>query len=146
MAKSKVTMSAAEITEKWGRKLKQSIPDIHRGIDAVTESPMEKAAASKDKMLQNITAAVQDGRWEAGLRKVNLQTWKANTKDKVQARLSQGVDGAQQKHQQFAEYLINTVNTGLSQVQTMPNMTLEDNIARMTAMVRHMHSNPYKRG
>lgn len=144
MSKTKVTLPAAEITDKWARRLKGAVADIQRGIDAVTESPMEKAAAKQDKMLANITAAVQDGRWAAGLRSVNVQDWKSKTKQKVGERLAGGVEAARSKHQQFTQWQVNTLNTILPRIAAMPDLTLEDSIARTAEFIRQMSSNKYK--
>lgn len=144
MSKTKVTMSATQITEKWAQRLKGAIPEIQAGIDAVTESPAEKAIAKKDKMLRNITAAVQNGAWENGLKKVNLSDWKQKTKEKVAQRMSGGVDAAKSKHQQFANWLVQTQNAILPQINAMPDQTLEDNIQRSAAMQRAMAANKYK--
>ena len=145
MAKSKVSLSPTEISEKWGRRLKGAVQDIQRGIDAVTESPAEAAIAKQDKMITNLTAAVQSGRWAAGLQKVTLAEWKTKTKEKVASRLSGGVDGAMAKRRDFDQYLANTLNQVLPSVQAMPDMTFEDSVNRVRAVMEHMHNNPYKK-
>ena len=43
MSKQKVRMQSSEISEKWGRNLKHSVPDIQKGLDNVTEAPSAKA-------------------------------------------------------------------------------------------------------
>ena len=145
MSKTKVSLTPAEISEKWGRRLKASVQDIQRGIDAVTESPAEAAIAKQDKMLTNLTAAVQSGRWAAGLQKVTLADWKSRTKEKVASRIAGGVDGAMTKRRDFDQYLTNTLNQVLTQVSQMPDMTFEDSVNRVRAVMEHMHNNPYKK-
>lgn len=144
MSKAKVTLSPNEISEKWNRRMKGSIPDIQRGIASVQESPMERAAANKEKMKNNLIKSVDNGKWEEGLRSVSLGDWKAKTSEKVATRMTGGVDAAMPKRQKFDNYLVNTVNAGLQEINNMPNMTLEDSIARSNAMIRHMANNPYK--
>jgi hypothetical protein len=124
--------------------MKSSISDITKGIDAVTESPMEKAISQKDKMLTNLTAAVNDGRWEKGLKSVTLSDWKANTKAKVSSSLSTGVDAAMPKRQKFDTWLVQTLNGVLPTVAAMPKMTMSDSLARVSAVMNHMHDNRYK--
>lgn len=146
MSKTKVTLTGAAISDKWNRRMKGAITDIQTGIDAVTDNPCEKAAAKKDKMLQNITQAVNNGRWEAGLRKVTINDWKTKTKDKVAQRLSSGVDGSMDKRRQFDTYLVNNLNAVLPTINSMPDLTIEDSVNRVRALMEHMHNNPYKAG
>lgn len=144
MAKTKVSLTPQQITEQWSTKMKNSVSRIQTGIDNVTESPMAKAAAQKTKMLANLTNAVNNGRWEAGLMSVSLGDWKTVTKAKVASGLAAGVDNAKTKHQKFSTYLANTINAILPQINAAPKMTIEDSINRVRMMVEHMHNNPYK--
>ncbi len=144
MGKSKVTLSSAQISEKWNRNMKNSISDIQAGIDAVTESPMAKAASKADKMLQNIQQSVQSGKWANSLNAVSLGDWKTKTKEKTAQRLATGVDQAMAKRQKFDSYLVNTVNAGLAKVNTLPDMTFEDSVNRVRTFMQHMKDNPYK--
>jgi hypothetical protein len=145
MSKSKVSLSAGQISEKWGRRMKGAITDIQNGIDSVTESPTEKAAAKQDKMLNNLTQAVTSGKWANGLRSVSLSDWKTKTKEKVATRLASGVDAGMAKRQKFDTYLVNTVNAGLSAVNQLPDMTFEDSVNRVRVMMEHMRNNPYRK-
>ena len=144
MAKSKVGLGAADISEKWNRRMKQSVPDIQKGIDAVTESPMEKAVAKQDKMLANVTNAITSGKWAAETLKTNVADWRAKTKQKVAERLGGGVDAAMGKRRAFDTYLVNTLNSILPQVAAAPDMTIEDSVNRVRMVMVHMHENPYK--
>lgn len=146
MAQRKVVMSAAEISAKWNRNTKNAVTDMQAGVDRVTENPMEKAVAKKDKMKQNLIRSLDDGTWEASMRKVTLAGWKEKTKAKIGERLASGVDGAMSKRQAFDTWLVPTVSAGMDKVAGMPDLTLQDNINRMVAMVNHMAANKYKKG
>jgi hypothetical protein len=145
MSKGKVSLNANQISEKWNRRMKGAVSDIQAGVDAVTENPAEKAIQKQDKMLQNLTKAVNDGRWAAGLNNVTLNDWKTKTKEKVGQRLASGVDGAMGKRQKFDAYMVNTMNQILPTIQNMPDMTFEDSVNRVRAVMEHMHNNPYKK-
>ena len=131
-------LTPQEFQEKHARRLTASVEDVRRGIDRVTESPMEKAAAKKDKMLANLTAAVNDGRWEKGLKRVSLEDWKTKTRDVGVGRIAAGIQAASSKVIAFAEELLPHIDAGQAKLKTMPDITLEDNIARMSTFVRHM--------
>lgn len=141
-----VKLSAADISEKWGRRGKAAIPDAQAGVARVTVSPAEKAIAKEAKMLANTTQAIQDGRWRKGLEKVSLPEWKEKTIAKMGERMAGGIDAAAGKRQKFDDWLVNRLNAKLPEISKMPDLTLEDGIARMTSMVRHMAEKPYKAG
>ena len=107
-------------------------------VDRVTVNPCELAAAKQEKMLTNLTAAVNDGRWAAGLKRVTLEEWKDKAKNVGAGRISSGINAAKSKVIAFAEQLLPHIDAGTSKLKTMPDITLEDNIARMTSFVRHM--------
>jgi hypothetical protein len=144
MAKSKVSLSSADISAKWNSRMKGAVQDIVKGIDAVTENPAQKAIAAKDKMLRGVTAAINDGRWENGLQKVDLNQWKTKTKQKVSERLSGGVDAAMSKRRDFDQWLTSTLNGILPQVAAKEKMTLEDGIERVRMIATHLRDNRYK--
>jgi len=131
-------LTAQEFQEKHARRLTASVEDIRRGIDRVTVNPCELAAAKKDKMLANLTAAVTDGRWERGLKRVSLDDWKTKTRDVGVGRIAAGIQAASAKVVAFAEELLPHIDAGQAKLKAMPDITLEDNIARMSSFVRHM--------
>ncbi len=146
MARRKVTKTPDQISEKWGRNLKNAIPDIVNGVQAVTESPMEAAAAKADKMLQNLTTAVQNGTWANRLRGVSLAEWKKKTAEKVQQRMSGGVDAGMPKRKEFDTWLVGTLNDVLPTIADMPDLTLEDSVNRVRTLMEHMSRNRFKKG
>ena len=133
-----MNITAAEYQEKHARNLKAGIPDVRRGVERVTESPTEKAAQQADKYLAGIQEAVSSGKWQAGLRRVTLTDWKNKMLDKGVARISTGIDAAKSKVIEFASELLPFEASLQAQIETMPDMTLEDSIARTTAWMRGM--------
>ncbi|MEM2990162.1 MAG: hypothetical protein QXQ02_03155 [Halobacteria archaeon] len=146
MAKGKVRLTPEQISTKWGNRIKAAIPDIVSGVEAVSESPMEKAASKQDKMRQNLLRAIDDGTWAGSLRKVPLSTWKENTASKVRERLGGGVDSSMNKRKQFDTWLVNTLNEVLPTIASMPDLTLEDSISRVRKLMEFMSNKRYKRG
>jgi len=131
-------LTANEFQEKHARRLKAAVEDVRKGIDRVTESPTEKAAAKQDKMLTNLTAAVTSGKWAAGLKRVTLEDWKKQTRDVGVNRIAAGIDAAKSKVIAFAEELLPHIDRGRDKIKAMPDVTLDDNINRMVAFTRHM--------
>jgi len=133
-------LTAVEFQEKHARRLKAAVEDVRKGIDRVTENPCEKAAAKQDKMLTNLTAAVSSGKWAAGLKRVSLEDWKKKARDIGVNRIAAGIDGAKDKVVAFAEQLLPHIDREKAKIASMPDVTLDDNINRMTSFVRGMAS------
>jgi len=131
-------LSAAEFQEKHARRLKGAVEDVRKGIDRVTESPTAKAAAKADKMLTNLTSAVQSGKWASGLKRVSLEEWKRKTRDVGVNRIAAGIDASKDKVIAFAEELLPHIDRGQEKIKGMPDITLDDSINRMTTFTRHM--------
>ena len=131
-------LTAAEFQEKHARRLKAAVEDVRKGIDRVTENPCEKAAAKQDKMLTNLTAAVSSGKWAAGLKRVSLEDWKKKARDIGVNRIAAGIDGAKDKVISFAEALLPHIDREKAKIASMPDVTLDDNINRLTSFVRGM--------
>ncbi|MBA7474044.1 hypothetical protein ES707_09391 [subsurface metagenome] len=131
-------LTATEFQEKHARRLKAAVEDVRKGIDRVTENPCEKAALKQDKMLTNLTNAVTTGKWAAGLKRVTLEDWKRKARDIGVNRIAAGIDGAKEKVVSFAEVLLPHIDRGQEKIKTMPDVTLDDSINRMTTFIRHM--------
>lgn len=131
-------LTAAQFQEKHARRLKASVEDIRAGIDRVTENPCEKAAAKQDKMLTNLTAAVNSGKWAKGLKRVSLEDWKRAARDVGVNRVAAGIDAAKSKVIAFAEELLPHIDRQLDKIKAMPDITLDDNINRMVSFTRGM--------
>ncbi len=131
-------LTAAEFQDKHARRLKAAVEDVRKGIDKVTESPTEKAAQKQDKMLSNLTAAVQSGKWAKGLKRVSLEDWKKKARDVGVNRIAAGIDAAKDKVISFAEQLLPYIDRQKAAISGMPDVTLDDNINRMNTFIRGM--------
>ena len=89
-------------------------------------------------MLSNLTRSVSDGKWAAGLKRVTLEEWKRKARDIGVNRIAAGIDGAKDKVTAFAEVLLPHIDRGMDKIKAMPDVTLDDNINRMTSFIRHM--------
>jgi len=135
---SKIKLTAEEFADKHARRLKGSIDDIRSGVGKVTIAPTLQAAAKQDKMLQNLTAAVQSGKWAARLKAVDLPTWQDKILNKGLGRIASGIDGAHDKVVAFAAQLLPYEATLQDQVGKMPDLTLEDSVNRASSWIRGM--------
>lgn len=133
-----VKLTAAEFREKHARRLKGAVDDIRLGVDRVVDAPGVKAAAKKDKWIQNLSKQETVDKWARRVAAVPLDDWKAQMINKGIGRIAAGIDAAAPKVEEFAEKLIAHQNTGLAKIDAMPDLTLEDSIQRMSTWTRHM--------
>lgn len=131
-------LTPVQAAEKHARRLSGATADIQAGIDRIQVNPCEQAAAKKEKMLANLTKAVNDGKWEAGLKRVTLDQWKKKARDVGVPRIAAGIAAARDKMVSFYSELLPHIDAGQAKLATMSDLTLEDNIARMNEMTRHM--------
>jgi len=142
---AKITITPEEYAEKHARRLKGAVEDIRRGVEAVTEAPGAKAAAKADKYLAGIQEAVSSGKWQSRVSAVSLEDWKAKMLNVGVNRIASGVDASYDKVRAFGEQLLRYQSSLKEKVDAMPDVTLEDSIARMTEWVRGMAKFSYKR-
>lgn len=133
-----VKLTPEQLAQKWANRLKTSVEDIRQGVERVTQAPGVAAAAKADKWQARISENATKQKWARRVANVSLEDWKTAIINKGLPRISAGVDGAQDKMIAFATQLIAHQNTGLRTLEAMPDLTLEDNILRMTAWIRHM--------
>ena len=133
-----VKLTAEEFAEKHARRLKGSVEDIRRGIERVTDAPGPKAAAKKDKWIAKLSEQSTQDKWARRVAAVTLEEWKAKTLNKGVGRIAAGIDEAHDKVVDFAGKLIDHQNAGLGTIDKMPDLTLEDSVARASTWIRHM--------
>ena len=128
----------SEFADKWSRRLKGAVEDIRKGVERVTESPGKKAAEKFDKWVAKITAEETQKKWKENVSKVDVGEWKEMMINKGVPAISRGVDMAKSKVEDFASQLLAHIEAGLKKIEAMPDLTLEDSIARATEWIRHM--------
>ena len=131
-------LTPQELATKWAQRLSAATPEIQAGINRITVSPTTQAAAKQQKMLQNLTAAVQSGKWAKGLNNVTLDQWKKAAIEKGLPRIAQGANAATGKMADFAAKLIPYQESLQQKVANMPDLSLADSISRMTTWVTEM--------
>lgn len=132
-------LTPEEYANKQATRLKASIEDIRIGINKVTVAPGAQAAANQAKMLANITAAINTGKWGNALRAVSLEEWKTKASSKGVNRISEGIDAAHDKVVAVATKLLPFIDALQATVNKMPDVTIEDAVNKSAAMIRGMH-------
>lgn len=126
-------ITASDAAKAWVDGLSAATAKMQRGVNALTVSPTESAAKMKNKMLQNLTTAVNSGKWEAGLRAVTLDQWRQRYVEKGLPRVASGASASQDKMTAFMQQLLAYQDTALQSLSAMPNNNKADSKARMNA-------------
>lgn len=130
--------TAAQVAAKWASRAQGATQALQDGINNVQTAPGQLAAAKQDKMLANLTASVLSGKWAANVSAVSLQQWKEAMLTKGVQRYGAGVNAAQPKMQAFMAKLLPYQQAIQAQLQSMPDLTLQDNIQRVVFMITEM--------
>lgn len=126
-------MSAADVAAKWSRNLLANKSSITAGINAVTESPTEKAAKAQQAYADGCAEAASSGRFAAGCRAVSLEDWRSAAINKGLRNLDTGVKAAEPKMTKFMEQYLPFVQQTSAQIQRMPKGSRSDAMARIQA-------------
>lgn len=126
-------LNAQAVTDAWANKMATAGPAYKAGIQNLSENPMAKAAASSDRMLSGVQAAVQSGKWANSLNKVNFQDWKQTTASKGADRLATGATAAKPKMLGFMTKWLPAAAGISATVNAMPKGTREAAMARVGA-------------
>jgi len=139
-----IKVTPTEYGAKWKSRLDGAIDQISTGVDRVTEAPGEKAAAAADKFRAKINQSIEDGSWQRGVASVTLPEWKKAMKEKGIPRIRDGTRAAQPKMEKFAAALFPAIESAQRELEDMPSVSLEENIARSAAFQRKMAQFNYK--
>lgn len=121
-------------TQKWVANLSNATTRMQAGAMRVSVAPGQLAAQAADKWLQRVTASKD--KYKANSAAVSLQAWQNAYTNIGIPRVSQGAQAKQQKVTDFLAVFLPHLQRGLDTIDKMPSTTLEDGIARATAMIR----------
>lgn len=129
-------LTPQQATEKWLRNARNSGESYRDGVNSVTEAPGMKAAAKSDKWLQNTMEA--RSKWEQRVSDVSLGEWKRQTLEKGTQRYLTGIESGAPKMAEFMQEFLPFAQQVSDEIQSMPDLTLDQNIQRMVANTRRI--------
>jgi hypothetical protein len=127
------------VAAKWSQRTQAAAQDYTTGVQNTASDPTALAIAAGQRYIQRVTESFNNGKWANGLRRVGKAGWQSATLAKA-ANFSTGVAAAEAKVQSAFTPLLAYEATLQSRIDAMPNVTLADRIARMTAWVQGMAS------
>lgn len=120
--------------QDWANGIANSGQKVQRGVQAVTVNPATQAMAAKPKMIQNFTAAMQQGgKFDRSMAKVTLPYWQDKMINLGIPRMQQGASAAIPRMTQFLTALYAAQEPIINAIKQMPNVTKADAKARMNS-------------
>ncbi len=129
-----VRTTSADATAKWLANISNSSARMQAGAMRVQTAPGQAAAAAADKWLAKVTAA--KAKFAARVGSVSLQEWQQAYINVGIPRVAQGAQAKQAKFTAFLDQFLPYLASGLQQIDKMPSTTVEDGVARASAMIR----------
>jgi hypothetical protein len=129
---------AGTVAAKWSTRTQAAQQDYVSGVQNTDKDPTALAIAQGQRYIQRTQDAFNSGKWANGLRRAGKAGWQAATIAKASSFAS-GVAASEQKVQTAFAPLLAYETSLQSRVQSMPNVTLQDRIARATAWITGMH-------
>jgi len=137
-----VKSNSTDATAKWLSNLSAASGRMQSGAMGVTKAPGVAAAAAADKWLAKVTAS--KAKFAARVSSVSLQDWQNSYINVGIPRVAQGAQAKQAKVQAFFDEFLPYLQRGMATIDNLPSVTLEDGIARASAMIRY--NAKFKRG
>jgi len=135
MARTQVRVTPDQAAQKWASRMQAAGQQITDGVNRVTTSPGQLAAAKFDKWLANVQAA--GAKWRRNVGALQLADWQRSMIDIGIPRISAGVTAKQPKYQAFATQFFAYLQNGLQQLATMPDTTQEQRIQKAVFMMQY---------
>lgn len=129
--------SSSAIAQKWARVTPQRTQDFEEGVRNPRKSWEEGAAEAASAQAEGVQQAINEGRFEKGVRKAGNEKWQRKTIEKGVRRWGPGVQVAQNDFESgFAPYRQVIESTTLP-----PRFAKGDprNLERVAAMATALH-------
>lgn len=130
-----VRADAQMATTKWLQNIGTATERMKQGAMNVTTAPGQKAAAAADKWLQRVQQS--QAKYKNNVSRVSLQQWQDAYVNVGIPRVSQGAQAKQAKYNAAMADFLPYLAQGVAKIDAMPKVTLQDSIARATAMIQH---------
>jgi hypothetical protein len=126
----------ATVAARWVSHIGSSVDKIRQGVQSVTTSPTQSAAAAGQLWQQRVADPATLAKFQRSLQRVSLADWQNAMINKGIPRIASGAANAKDKFTNFLTQFLPFVANVANQVHAMPKNTLEDRINRAVAQIR----------
>lgn len=127
-------LSPAEQAAKWAARTSAASGDYAEGVNRVTRSPGQAAAAKADKWEAGVMAS--RAKWRSRVGSVSLEEWKERTSGIGAQRFAGGVQASTSKMEKFVSEFQPFQDRVTEAVRGMPDTTPEQRINRAVEQMR----------
>lgn len=124
------------VAQRWVTNLGGAVEKIRQGVQGVTTSPTQAAAAAGQLWQQRVQDPATLQKFQRGLQRVSLADWQNAMLNKGIPRIATGAANAKDKFTAFLTQFLPFVQNVAAQVHQMPKATLDDRINRAVAQIR----------
>lgn len=132
--------TAQETADRWATQAGSAGQRYVEGAQRTDKDPTALAAAQAQKALNNYTQAITSGRFQRGLAAAGRQGWLAGVTTKGAQNYAVGVAAAKTKYQTAMSTWLPITASIVSQIEQMPNNTIQDAQARAARFMELMHA------
>ncbi len=129
----------ATTVQRWRDAASAGQQRYVEGVQATTVDVVQRAISAQPKLLANFQQAVTSGFWARRLSDRGTAGWKAATVAKA-ANYAVGIAAGVDDYQRAMQTWLPIIQSAAASVQSMPNATFADSIARMTAFATALHN------
>jgi len=127
--------TASSVAQRWAQRVGGAAEAYREGVNSVTVSPGQSAIEGKQRYLEGVTRAFNDGTYEKGLRSFSLEEWKQAAIAKGALRLASGAQAALPKVQRFQEFWLPQMEEMKRRIGGMSKGSLQDSQMRAAAAI-----------
>jgi hypothetical protein len=126
-------LTPQQVSQKWLTNFQSAGTAMQQGVQAVQQAPGAKAAQAVQLWITRLQAA--QAKWANRVGAVTLQEWQQAMINLGIPRAQQGAQEKQSRYTAFITQYLQFLQTAVAQVQAMPKGTLQQSIARASAMI-----------
>lgn len=129
-------LTPQEYADKLIRRQIGALDDMRKGVEGVSEAPGKKAVLKQAKMKASLIQAIDSGKWARNTGAVTLEEWRAKMLDVGVGRVQAGIESSRAKIERFYARWKPFLESVKTQIDKMPDSTLEERIAKSSAYQR----------
>lgn len=135
-----VRVTPQDGTSRWVQNLSASQARITTGVNAVTVSPGQKAAANKAAWVAAMADPNVQAKWATRVAAVPLETWKSLMLEVGIPRIAAGAQAKQSKYLSFAEKFYPFLTRVVAQIDSMDSTSFAARVNRATQFMTLVHA------
>ena len=129
----------ATTVQRWRDSASIGQTRYAEGVQATQVDVVARAVAAQPKLLANVQQAITSGRWARRLQERGTAGWKSATLAKA-SNYSTGIAAGADNYQRAMTEWLPIISSAAASVQSMPNTSFQDSLARMNAFATALHN------